>query len=154
VSALAKKTFDDLSCAFRHWRGDQRLGSMHGYALAITLRMRTTRSEPGAAGLVDFSKFGSIKQLLQNQFDHTLLVADDDPEAATFVGFGERTGTRVHLMPNVALDGIATWVMTHCDAEVTSLDPFLKLVGVRVQENARSSIEIAAGFSEVAPSRH
>jgi len=146
MSALAEKTFDDLTCAFRHWRGDHRLASVHGYALAITLRVRTTRNEAGTAGLVDFSKFGPIKQLLQNQFDHTLIVANDDPEAATFVEFAERTGTRVRLMPSVALDGIAAWVIEHCDSAVTELDPFLQLVGVRVQETPRSSIEIAAGF--------
>ena len=68
------------SCAFRQWRADSHCNLIHGYAFEL---------EFGSDGLdeknwvVDFGGLKELKEWLKHMFDHTYLVAEDDPEMDT-----------------------------------------------------------------------
>jgi 6-pyruvoyltetrahydropterin/6-carboxytetrahydropterin synthase len=67
-----------LSCAFRQWKAHSHCSLIHGYALAVKFTFEA--SELDRCGwVVDFGALKSLKGLLEDQFDHTLLVSEDDP---------------------------------------------------------------------------
>lgn len=69
-----------LSAAFRQWRAESHCRFIHGYALAVRLEFEATELDV-RNWVVDFGSLKSLKQMLQDTFDHKLLVAEDDPWA-------------------------------------------------------------------------
>lgn len=105
------------SCAFRQWRaaegrkaGDNssRCSKVHGYRLMAKFWF-------GCTGLddrnwcVDFGGLGEIKKLLKDQFDHTLLIAKDDPLLHLFQQLHENGGCDLRVMDAVGIERTAEW---------------------------------------------
>src|SRR3954468_10702441 len=81
------KTYDHnegLSCCFRQWRAvDSHCRFIHGYALAFRFVFATDRLDE-RNWCFDFGGLKPIRTWLHEMFGHTMIVADDDPEMATF----------------------------------------------------------------------
>jgi 6-pyruvoyltetrahydropterin/6-carboxytetrahydropterin synthase len=67
-----------LSCAFRQWKAESHCRYLHGYALAIRLEFEAEELDI-RNWVVDFGSLKSLKGMLEDTFDHKLLVASDDP---------------------------------------------------------------------------
>lgn len=83
---LSTKTFGHeigLSAAFRQWRAESHCRLIHGYALAIKFTFGCDDLDV-RNWVVDFGSLKSLKQRLEDTFDHKLLVAEDDPHLMTF----------------------------------------------------------------------
>lgn len=65
--------------------------------------------------MVDFGKdgFGQIRSWLHEMFDHTLLVAADDPARAEFQRLADLGLAQVRLTPSVSCEGLAALVFDH-----------------------------------------
>ena len=72
-----------LSCTFRQWRAQSHCRFLHGYALAVRLEFEATDLD-GRNWVVDFGSLKSFKGWLETTFDHTTLVAVDDPKLDLF----------------------------------------------------------------------
>lgn len=72
-----------LSAAFRQWRADSHCKYLHGYALAVKLVFEADELDV-RNWVVDFGSLKSLKQRLEDTFDHKTLVAADDPELEFF----------------------------------------------------------------------
>ena len=72
-----------LSCAFRQWRANSHCKFVHGYALSFKFVFEANVLDE-TNWVVDFGRLKLLKQALQHQFDHTLIVAQDDPLISTF----------------------------------------------------------------------
>lgn len=68
-----------LSCAFRQWRADSMCRLIHGYALAFKFIFESDTLDV-RNWVVDFGGLRPLKGMLEDTFDHTLLVASDDPK--------------------------------------------------------------------------
>lgn len=68
-----------LSACFRQWRAESHCRLLHGYALAVKFTFGAQEVDV-RNWVVDFGSMKSLKQMLQDTFDHTLLVAEDDPK--------------------------------------------------------------------------
>ena len=68
-----------LSAAFRQWRAESHCRLIHGYALAIRLEFEAEELDV-RNWVVDFGSMKSLKGMLEDTFDHKLLVASDDPK--------------------------------------------------------------------------
>lgn len=81
------KTFGNelgLSCCFRQWRATHsHCSTLHGYSIGIKVVVEAP-SLDNRNWVFDFGAFKSFKQWAQNMFDHTLLVAKDDPLLSQF----------------------------------------------------------------------
>lgn len=71
-----------LSCCFRQWRADSHCRFMHGYALQIKLTFKGELDERN--WVQDFGGLKPVKAWLEDTFDHTTLIATDDPEVRRF----------------------------------------------------------------------
>ena len=77
------------SCAFRQWRADSHCNLIHGYALQFELTFGSEKLDE-RNWVVDFGGLKELKTWLKYMFDHTYLVASDDPEFETFVDLSNR----------------------------------------------------------------
>jgi 6-pyruvoyltetrahydropterin/6-carboxytetrahydropterin synthase len=79
---LSTKTFGHelgLSCAFRQWRANSHCNKIHGYALSFKFTFACEVLDD-RNWCVNFGGLKYIKEELQRQFDHKLVVAKDDPD--------------------------------------------------------------------------
>ena len=77
------------SCAFRQWRADSHCNLIHGYALQFELQFGS-RSLDEKNWVVDFGGLKELKEWLKHMFDHTYLIATDDPHFDTFVDLADK----------------------------------------------------------------
>jgi 6-pyruvoyltetrahydropterin/6-carboxytetrahydropterin synthase len=69
-----------LSCCFRQWRSTHSHCSLlHGYSIGVKIIFEC-ESLDERNWVMDFGGLKEFKQWLEHMFDHTLLVAEDDPE--------------------------------------------------------------------------
>ena len=72
-----------LSCAFRQWRAASHCSLLHGYALAFEFRFVSSELDANN-WVIDFGALKPLEEWLRGTFDHTTVVASDDPSLATF----------------------------------------------------------------------
>ena len=73
-----------LSCAFRQWQATHaHCRFLHGYALAFRFTF-AARTLDDRGWCIDFGGLKPLRAWLHHMFDHTLLVAEDDPDLAAF----------------------------------------------------------------------
>jgi 6-pyruvoyltetrahydropterin/6-carboxytetrahydropterin synthase len=83
---FSMKTYDynnGFSTAFRQWKADSHCRFIHGYALRFEITFVSPVLDKRNF-VVDFGGLKSFKQILEDNFDHKLLVAKDDPEIEWF----------------------------------------------------------------------
>lgn len=85
---LSTKTYGNdrgLSCCFRQWRSTHSHCSlMHGYSIGIRLIFESDTLDD-RNWVMDFGGLKAFKEWADWQFDHTTVIAQDDPERQTFV---------------------------------------------------------------------
>jgi 6-pyruvoyltetrahydropterin/6-carboxytetrahydropterin synthase len=57
--------------------------------------------------VADYGGLKELKSVLQDQFDHTLLVAEDDPELDMFKELEKRNMARLTILPRLGCEGLA-----------------------------------------------
>ena len=135
-----------LSCCFRQWQADSHCALLHGYALAIELEFGANQLDK-RQWVVDFGGLKEVKQYLEHQFDHTLIVAADDPKLKHFVKLAELGVAKVNILPKVGCESFARHVFKYVDAWLMEQDGYkgrVELRRVTVREHGANS---ASAFS-------
>ncbi len=105
------KIFDGFSTAFRQWRATHsHCQYVHGYALKFKVWFE---GELDSMNYVcDFGCFkrNGIKDELANQFDHTTVVAADDPHLEIFKKMDKAGLVQLRVMEHVGCERYAEWV--------------------------------------------
>lgn len=129
-----------LSAAFRQWRADSHCKYLHGYALAVRFEFEAEVLDV-RNWVVDFGSLKSLKGWLEDQFDHKLVVAEDDPEIGFFQALHNRGLAQLRVVPATGCEKFAE--MIHGAAEVWLKDngyaPRVRLVSVEVREHGANS---------------
>jgi 6-pyruvoyltetrahydropterin/6-carboxytetrahydropterin synthase len=107
------KTYDHtegLSCCFRQWRATHsHCRLVHGYALAFRFVFATYDLDE-RNWCFDFGGLKPIKAWLKHMFDHTLLIAEDDPERAAMEVLAAKGLADVRVLPAVGCEATARYV--------------------------------------------
>ena len=74
-----KEYVDEFPVAYRQWRADSHCNLIHGYAFSMKFWFGTDDLDV-RNWVADYGGLKELKAVLKDQFDHTLLVAEDDPE--------------------------------------------------------------------------
>lgn len=77
------KKFDGFSCVFRQWRADSHCKYLHGYDPSITVKLNCNTLND-KKWVYDFAGFKQFKKWLADLLDHTVIVAQDDPQITLF----------------------------------------------------------------------
>lgn len=80
-----------LSCCFRQWRATHsHCSTLHGYSIGIKLVFESETLDDRNWAF-DFGGLKIFKQWADNMFDHTLIIAEDDPELEFFKAMAQRS---------------------------------------------------------------
>lgn len=140
---LSTKTYGHavgFSCAFRQWRADSHCRLLHGYALGFKFVFEADELD-ARNWVVDFGSLKSLKQTLEDTFDHTTIVAEDDPQLPWFRE-GERLGTlRLVVLPAGGCERFAEYVagVTEVWLKDNGYAPRVRLRSVEVMEHGANS---------------
>ena len=136
---------EGLSCVFRQWRaGHSHCRLLHGYALAFRFVFVAEELDE-RNWCFDFGGLKPVKAWLHEMFDHTLVVAADDPELETFRQLAESGIVALRILPALGCEAIARIVFGHVAqfvAETTGQR--VRLEQVEVSEHSGN----AASYSE------
>ena len=92
-----------LSCCFRQWRASHsHCSTLHGYSIGIKLIFESETLDD-RNWVMDFGGLKQFKSWTEHMFDHTLLIAADDPHLDFFIKMSEigYEGTnKGHLAPH------------------------------------------------------
>lgn len=94
------------SCAFRQWKADSHCNLIHGYALQFELQFGGYQLDE-RNWIVDFGGLKPLKEWLKHQFDHTYLVAKDDPELETFIELAKKDLVDLRIVEHVGCERFA-----------------------------------------------
>ncbi len=136
-----------LSACFRQWRAESHCNQLHGYALAVKFTFGAIELDC-RQWVVDFGSLKSLKQILQDTFDHTLLVAEDDPKLEVFKALEHEGVARVVVVPACGCERFADMIfeVTEVWLKDNGYSPRVKLIAVEVKEHgANSAIKLAEG---------
>ncbi|MBF9233174.1 6-carboxytetrahydropterin synthase [Microvirga sp. BT350] len=115
------KTYDHvegLSCCFRQWRATHsHCRLMHGYALAFRFVFATHELDE-RNWCFDFGGLKPVKEWLKTMFDHTMLVAEDDPELPRFEQLQQAGLVDLRVLPAVGCEATAKFVFDYVAAFV------------------------------------
>lgn len=110
---------EGLSCCFRQWRAASHCNLLHGYALAFSFVFVTDRLDE-RNWCYDFGGLKPVKAWLHQMFDHTTLVAEDDPQLPMFRAMAEAGLVDLRVLPSVGCEAVARLAFDHVDAFVAA----------------------------------
>jgi len=125
--------------AYRQWRADSHCNLIHGYAMAFLFEFECDEDKLDRRNwCVDFGSYKSLKEKLDEWFDHTLLVAQDDPEFKTFEELHKKKLCNMVVVERTGCEGLAKFLADYIQEiwmeENGYGDGRVKLIRVRVQE--------------------
>lgn len=128
------------STAFRQWRADSHCKLIHGYRLQCKLWF--TADELDERNWVfDFGGCKEIKKILEKQYDHTTVVAADDPELDTFKLMSDKGMIDLRIAEKgVGIERTAEWVYDTVNEYVLrSTQNRVRVIKVEVWEHEGNS---------------
>jgi 6-pyruvoyltetrahydropterin/6-carboxytetrahydropterin synthase len=128
------------STAFRQWRADSHCKLIHGYRLQCKLWF-TAEELDDKNWIYDFGGCKEIKNLLEKQYDHTTVVAADDPELDTFKLMSEKGMIDLRIAEKgVGIERTAEWVYENANKFVTEqTNNRVRVIKVEVWEHEGNS---------------
>lgn len=107
---VSTKTYKDLGpVAYRQWRAESHCRHIHGYSLSFHFEF-TADTLDARNWVMDFGGLGPLKDNLEDWFDHTMLVAVDDPERETLLALAAKDLIKVTEVEKTGCEGLATFL--------------------------------------------
>ncbi len=133
------KRFTGFPCTHRQWRAKSHCRFVHGYSREFYFEFEAdSLTEEG--WVVDFGGLKKVKEFLDYTFDHTFLVAQDDPELENFRLLDQKGVIMLRVLPNPGMEGTALYVYEEATKILESLyGKRARIIKVEVRENEKNS---------------
>jgi 6-pyruvoyltetrahydropterin/6-carboxytetrahydropterin synthase len=102
-----------ISCAFRQHKAGSHCSLIHGYALAFKFVFEANELDD-REWVIDFGGLRSLKAVLEEHFDHKLLVAEDDPYKDEICALGGLGVADVLVVPTIGCESFASMGFLFC----------------------------------------
>ena len=142
------KVFDGFSCVFRQWKAEgTHCKYVHGYGVSFKVWFEGQLDEKNwvwdfggmkrAKGTIDGM---NPKAWMDYMFDHTMIVAEDDPFIESFRLMGTAGAAQVRILPAVGAEKFAEYIYNKLQ-EFVSKETAGRVNVVRVEflENGRNT---------------
>lgn len=132
------KRFSGYSTCFRQWRATHsHCRFLHGYAMEFKVTFQGPLDDRN--WVMDFGAFkrNGIKEHLSDTFDHTTIVAADDPELEHFKILEEKGLIQLRILDHVGCEKFAEYVFHAIQSRLDSNTA--KVVRVECFENGKNS---------------
>ena len=107
---ISTKTYRQIGpVAYRQWRADSHCRWLHGYSLSFYFEFEADTLD-ARNWVMDFGGLRPLKVLLEEWFDHTLLLATDDPQYAEIKKLGELGLAKITEVERTGCEGIADFL--------------------------------------------
>ena len=114
----SSKVYDGYSTVFRQWRAtDTHCSFIHGYGVSFKIYFEGELDEKN--WVMDFGMAKRAKTLIDGRqpkdyfdfiFDHTMIIAEDDPEVEAFKQMGEAGVAQVRIIPATGAEKFAEFI--------------------------------------------
>lgn len=134
------KTYSNYPCAHRQWRHDGNCKLIHGYSRSFHF-VFGAKTLDKCGFVVDFGDLDWLKYQLDYTFDHTLLLAREDPEWDLFAELERRGVCALRTIPTgVGMEGTAEWLCEYADARLRAATKGrCWVISVEARENDKNS---------------
>jgi 6-pyruvoyltetrahydropterin/6-carboxytetrahydropterin synthase len=142
------KLFDGFSCVFRQWRAEgTHCKFIHGYGVSFKVWFEGDLDERNWVwdfGHAKRSKYKidgkSPKEWMDYMFDHTTLIAEDDPFLGAFMEMDKVGAAQIRVIPAVGCEKFAEFIYNKLSPWVESdSQGRVKIVQVEVREHDKNS---------------
>lgn len=129
-----------VSTAFRQWRAESHCRWLHGYSIEFGVKFEADYLDH-RNWVVDFGGLKAFKQWLEVMFDHTTVVAADDPMLPTFKHMHERDMINLRVVEAVGCEQFAHMAYRWLDAWIkeNGLGQRVRVVEVECREQHANS---------------
>lgn len=103
-----------FAVAYRQWRAESHCRLIHGYSLGFHFEFEADDLD-ARNWVVDFGSLRTLKDKLDEWFDHTLLVALDDPEFKTFEELHKKGLARMVAVEHTGCEALAKFLFEYID---------------------------------------
>ena len=145
---ISTKVFDGFSCVFRQWKAEEtHCKYLHGYGVSFKVWFEGELDEKN--WVWDFGGMKraktkiddmSPKEWMDYMFDHTVIVAEDDPFVESFQSMGVHGAAQVRVIPAVGAEKFAEFVFNKLNDFVkTETDNRVKVLRVEFMEHGKNS---------------
>jgi 6-pyruvoyltetrahydropterin/6-carboxytetrahydropterin synthase len=142
------KVFDGFSTVFRQWRADgTHCQKLHGYGISFKLWFEGDLDERN--WVWDFGGMkrakGTIEKMtpkawMDYMFDHTFLVAEDDPFKESFMQMDLAKVAQVRVIPATGAESFAKFIYDSINPFIEAeTDGRVKITKVEFREHAKNS---------------
>jgi 6-pyruvoyltetrahydropterin/6-carboxytetrahydropterin synthase len=101
-----KEYIDSFPCAYRQWRADSHCNTIHGYSFSMKFYFGTNDLDVRNWAM-DYGGLSDLKKILESQFDHTLLVSQDDPHLDWYKEAEKRSIAKLTILPKLGCESLA-----------------------------------------------
>jgi 6-pyruvoyltetrahydropterin/6-carboxytetrahydropterin synthase len=129
-----------ISCAFRQWKAPSHCRFLHGYALAFKFTFEADELDY-RNWVVDFGGLKSLKNKLEELFDHKTIIAQDDPNLAMFEELEKAGACDLVIVSAVGIEKFAemAYILAMQTLEEESFAPRCRVIEVEVFEHGANS---------------
>ena len=149
----SSKVFDGFSTVFRQWQAETtHCRFVHGYGISFKVYFEGELDDRN--WVWDFGGMKraktkiddmSPKEWMDYMFDHTLIVAEDDPFIAAFKQMGDANVAQVRIVPATGAEKFAEYIYNKLNEFVTTeTEGRVKVIKVKFMEHGKN----AAYYSE------
>ena len=117
------KRIGPISTGHRQWRDPGHCSFVHGYGRYVQFVFACTTLDD-KMWVVDFGGLKDIRKWLEDQWDHRLLIASDDPLLDTFKDLHEKGGIDLHVMD--VTKGWGPGIEASCKFVHDHIDPLIR----------------------------
>ncbi len=133
------KRFIGFPCTHRQWKADSHCKYVHGYSREFYFEFSCNELSD-EFWVMDFGGLKEVKQWLEHMFDHTFLIAENDPYRANFEQMDKDGVIQLRILPNPGMEGTAKFVYEKVNQMVSDLTNSRVWVSkVEVRENEKNS---------------
>lgn len=136
----SEKRFSDYPCAHRQWRHPGHCRFIHGYSRSFRFVFMCQELDENG-WVLDFSDLKWLKDYLDKTFDHTLLIAADDPQRASFELLHNAFGCQLVMLPyGPSMEGTARHLCEYAEQHLNMRhNGRVRVVLVEARENDKNA---------------
>jgi len=125
------------SCAFRQWKAQSDCKYLHGYSLAFEITLCSEKLNEHN-WVYDFGDFEFLKTWLKDNFDHKLIVAEDDPELELIMKL-DKSMANINVVSKISCEAFAQMTFEFIENHIKTLSDELTVEYVTVSEHQANS---------------
>ena len=145
---VSTKVFDGFSCVFRQWKAETtHCRFLHGYGVSFKVWFEGELDDRNwvwdfggmkrAKGTIDGM---NPKAWMDYMFDHTMIIAEDDPFLESFKLMNQAGAAQIRILPAVGAEKFAEYIYNKLQEFVDQeTEGRVKIVRVEFMENGRNT---------------